>query len=115
MLAGWDAAGLTEFVTCDVWMDDTLPDDQLLDIFRHEYIHVLQCVAANHGYDPGYVMSSDTAIGGVERGADAGAYLLGNNYMYYVQLGPTAGPIRSAEIVTAQRLLAYSKVSYHIG
>jgi len=115
MLAGWDAAGLTEFVTCDVWMDDTLPDDQLLDIFRHEYIHVLQCVAANHGYDPGYVMSSDTAIGGVERGADAGAYLLGNNYMYYVQLGPTAGPIQSAEIVTAQRLLAYSKVVYHIG
>lgn len=115
MLAGWDAAGLTEFVTCDVWMDDTLPDDQLLDIFRHEYIHVLQCVAANKGYDPGYVTTSDTAIGGVERGADAGAYLLGNNYMYYVQLGPTAEPLQTNEIAVAQGLLAYSKVTYHIG
>jgi putative cell wall-binding protein len=115
MLSGWDAAGLTEFGTCDVWMDNTLSDDQLLDIFRHEYVHVLQCVADNAGYNPGYVLTSDTAIGGVERGADAGAYLLGNSYMYYVQLGPTAGPLQVNEIVTAQKLLAFSGVTYHIG
>lgn len=115
MLAGWDAAGLTEFQTCDVWMDSTLPDNQLLDIFRHEYIHVLQCRAENKGYHAGYVTTSDVAINGVERGADAGAYLLGNDYMYYVQYGPTAGPLQTVEIATAERLLAYSKIVWHIG
>jgi putative cell wall-binding protein len=119
MLSGWSAGGLTQFGTCDVWMDNTLTDDQILDIFRHEYIHVLQCVAGNKGYDPGYAGGYDnpdsTVVGGVERGADAGAYLLGNNYMYYVQMGPTAGPLQTDEIAVALKLLAYSKVVFHIG
>jgi putative cell wall-binding protein len=115
MLPGWDAAGLTQFQTCDVWIDDSLPVDQLLDIFRHEYIHVLQCRAENRGFDPGYVTTSDAAVGGVERGADAGGYLLGNDYMYYVQFGPTAGPLQTVEIATARRLLDFYKIAYHIG
>lgn len=117
MLSGWedDAAGLTQFVTCDVWMDSTLPDDQILDIFRHEYIHVLQCQAENKNFDAGYDLKNDTVVNGVERGADAGAYLLGNTYMYYVQYGPTAGPIQVSELDIAERLFKYFKVTYTIG
>lgn len=119
MLSGWSAGGLTQFGTCDVWMDNTLTDDQILDILRHEYIHVLQCVAGNNGFDPGYVGGfnnpNSTVVGGVERGADAGAYLLGNNYLYYVQMGPTAGPLQTSEIAVAIKLLGYAKVTYHIG
>lgn len=117
MLEGYenDAAGLTQFGTCDVWMDNTLPDDQILDIFRHEYMHVLQCMSENQGFDVGYATSSDTALNGIERGADAGGYLLGNTFMYYVQYGPTKGPLRMSEIVLAEKLLAHFKIAYHVG
>lgn len=117
MLQGWedDAAGLTQFRTCDVWMDNTLADEDILDILRHEYIHVLQCVGENQGFDPGYDLSNDTVVNGVERGADAGAYLLGNRYMYYVEYGPTAGPLQSSEIAIAQRLFARFNISYRVG
>ncbi len=109
-----NAAGLTWFPTCKVWIDDTLPDSAILDILRHEYIHALQCRAANNGVQLGYA-SDDTAIGGIERGADAGAYLLGSNYMYYIDYAATATPLRVSEIATAQRLLALFQISYVIG
>ncbi|MBN9609692.1 MAG: hypothetical protein BGO26_12980 [Actinobacteria bacterium 69-20] len=109
-----NAAGLTWFPTCTVWIDDTLPDNAILDILRHEYIHALQCRAANNGVTLGYA-SDDTAIGGIERGADAGAYLLGVNYMYYVDYAATATPLRVSEIANAQRLLALFKISYVVG
>lgn len=117
MLVGWEdsAAGLTQFGSCDVWMDNALPDDQILDIFRHEYMHVLQCMADNQGFSVGYALTSDTAVNGIERGADTGAYLLGNTFMYYVQYGPTKGPIRISEIVLAAKLLAHFKIAYHLG
>lgn len=108
------AAGLTFFPTCEVWIDATLPDNVILDILRHEYIHVLQCRAENQKVNLGYA-SSDTAIGGIERGADAGAYLLGSNYMYYVDFSTAASPLRVSEILTAQRLLARFKITYIVG
>lgn len=109
-----NAAGLTFFPTCEVWIDDTLPDSVILDILRHEYIHVLQCRAENQKVNLGYA-ASDTAVGGIERGADAGAYLLGSNYMYYVDYSTAASPLRVSEILTAQALLARFKITYVVG
>lgn len=109
-----NAAGLTWFPTCAVWIDDTLPTDAILDILRHEYIHALQCRAENEGVKFGYA-TDDTAIGGIERGADAGAYLLGSDYMYYIDYATTASPLRASEIATAQRLLGLFKISYVVG
>ena len=77
-------------------------------------MHVLQCRTENQKVNLGYA-SSDTAIGGIERGADAGAYLLGSNYMYYVDYSSSASPLRVSEILMAQKLLARFKISYVVG
>ncbi len=91
-----EIAGATVFVAgCPVYISYLLPDTLILDIVRHEYVHVLQCITLNHQL-PAQTLP-------LERQADAGAKQMGATYLYYVI---TYGPLTSEEISGARQLLA---------
>lgn len=76
--------GQVSFPSCDMTISHSTPDDIILDVLRHEYIHVLQCL--RYGLNVDYVYGGDAFV---ERGADVGAFIIGaRDHLYYLQYDP---------------------------
>jgi len=92
------AWGVTDIASCIAWINPSTPIYRLLDVVRHEYMHVLQC--RNYG---GNWRAEEADAGGmseIERIADAGAIQQGAQWTLFTQ-NPT-----SFERRAAARLLA---------
>jgi len=99
-LAGHHSWGATNLNSCEVWVSPSTPANLILDVVRHEYMHVLQCRI--YGGDINAMEKDAGGWNELDRIADAGALQLGAGWVNYTY-NPTAHERQEAANLLAGR------------
>ena len=94
------AWGATNLSTGTVYIAPRTPPARLLDVVRHEYMHVLQGRAYGDIRSAGAALA---AVGGIEVNADCGALAMGASWTNYVRSCTPLQASAALRILAGQR------------